>query len=228
MHNQLWLVRHGETEWSTTGQHTGLTDLPLTLVGKLHARQLARVLVGPSFSLVLTSPLQRARETCRLAGFGEHAIVDSNLREWDYGAYEGRTTQQIRAQRPAWSLWRDGVPNGESIAQVGARAQEIVDRVLASSGDAIVFAHGHILRVVAACWLGLPADAGRLFALSPASVSILGSERDTHVIIQWNTTAIDSTHVHIETPGPHSALTQTQSAAFAPGNPPGQPGTSSR
>jgi len=183
---QLWLVRHGETEWSASGQHTGRTDLPLTLEGKLHARQIAGFLNGRGFALVLTSPLQRARETCRLAGYGESAIIDANLREWDYGEYEGRTTPEIQIERPGWSLWRDGVIGGERIEQVAARAQKVIDRAVASSGDALLFAHGHILRVLAACWLGLPPEDGRLFALGTASVSVLGYERDTRVITQWN------------------------------------------
>jgi broad specificity phosphatase PhoE len=186
MHLQLWLIRHGETEWSASGQHTGRTDLPLTLEGKLHARQIAGFLGGRAFALVLTSPLQRARETCRLAGYGDSAIIDSNLREWDYGEYEGRTTPQIQIERPGWSVWRDGVIGGESLEQLATRAQKVIDRAVSSSGDVLVFAHGHILRVLAACWLGLPPEAGRLFALGTASVSILGYERDTRVITQWN------------------------------------------
>ena len=186
MHLQLWLIRHGETEWSASGQHTGRTDLPLTLEGKLHARQIARFLGGRVFALVLTSPLQRARETCRLAGYGGSAVIDANLREWDYGEYEGRTTPQIQIERPGWSLWRDGVIGGESLEQLANRAQKAIDRALSSSSDVLVFAHGHILRVLTACWLGLPPEAGRLFALGTASVSILGYERDTRVITQWN------------------------------------------
>ena len=174
MHLQSWLVRHGETEWSASGQHTGRTDLPLTLEGKLHARQIAGFLGSRAFALVLTSPLQRARETCQLAGYGDSAIIDANLREWDYGEYEGRTTSQIQIERPGWSLWRDGVIGGENLKQVATRAQMVIERALSSSGDVLVFAHGHILRVLAACWLGLPPEAGRLFALGTASVSILG------------------------------------------------------
>ena len=186
MHLQLWLVRHGETEWSASGQHTGRTDLPLTLEGKLHARQIGGFLNGRGFALVLTSQLQRARETCRLAGYGESAIIDANLRERDYGEYEGRTTPEIQIERPGWSLWRDGVIGGERIEQVAARAQKVIGRVAACSGDALLFAHGHILRVLAACWLGLPPEDSRLFALGTASVSVLGYERDTRVITQWN------------------------------------------
>ena len=195
---QLWLVRHGETEWSATGQHTGRTDLPLTLEGKLHARQIGGFLNGRGFVLVLTSPLQRARETCRLAGYGESAIIDANLREWDYGEYEGRTTPEIQIERPGWSLWKDGVIGGERIEQVAARAQKVIDRAAASSGDALLFAHGHILRVLAACWLGLPPEAGRLFALGTASVSVLGYERDTRVIAQWNAGAKERAHSRSE------------------------------
>ena len=195
---QLWLVRHGETEWSATGQHTGRTDLPLTLEGKLHARQIGGFLNGRGFALVLTSPLQRARETCRLAGYGESAIIDANLREWDYGEYEGRTTPEIRIQHPGWFLWRDGVIGGERIEQVAARAQMAIDRAAASSGDTLLFAHGHILRVLAACWLGLPPMAGRLFALDTASVSVLGYERDTRVITQWNRGAMERAHSRSE------------------------------
>jgi broad specificity phosphatase PhoE len=179
---QLWLIRHGETEWSRSGQHTGKTDLPLTAAGEAQARDIGKLLRGRSFALVLTSPLQRARETCRLAGYGQIAAVDSNLQEWDYGEYEGRTTAAIRNERPGWSLWSDGVPGGETIAQVAARAQAVIDRVLASSGDALLFAHGHILRILTCCWLGLPPQDGRLFALATASVTALGYEHETHVI----------------------------------------------
>ncbi len=195
---QLWLVRHGETEWSASGQHTGRTDLPLTLEGKLHARQIAGFLNGRGFVLVLTSPLQRARETCRLAGYGESAIIDANLWEWDYGEYEGRTTPKIQIERPGWSLWRDGVIGGERIEQVAARAEKVIDRAAASSGDTLLFAHGHILRVLAACWLGLPPEAGRLFALGTASMSILGYEHDTRVITQWNGGAKERAHSRSE------------------------------
>jgi broad specificity phosphatase PhoE len=186
MSRQLWLVRHGETEWSASGQHTGRTDLPLTLEGKVHARQIAGFLNGRPFGLVLTSPLQRARETCRLAGYGESTIADANLLEWDYGDYEGRTTAEIRKTREGWSLWKDGVLNGESIGQVATRARNVIDRALAGPGDTLLFAHGHILRILTACWLGLPPEAGRLFALGTASVCILGYERETRVITQWN------------------------------------------
>ena len=205
MHSQLWLVRHGETEWSASGQHTGRTDLPLTLEGKRQAREIATFLGCRAFALVLTSPLQRARETCQLAGYGDSAIIDANLREWDYGDYEGRTTPQIQIERPGWSVWRDGVIGGESLEQLASRAQKVIDRVLSSSADVLVFAHGHILRVLTACWLGLPPEAGRLFALGTASVSILGYEHDTRVITQWNGAAKERARPRIKMASPESS-----------------------
>jgi broad specificity phosphatase PhoE len=183
---QLWLVRHGETEWSLSGQHTGRTDLTLTPVGEQQARDMGRPLRGQRFGVVLTSPLLRARETCRLAGYGDNAVVDSNLQEWDYGEYEGRTTAEIQEQQPGWSLWCDGVPGGESIQQVATRGQAVIDRVLAGSGDALLFAHGHILRILASRWLGLPPQDGRLFALATAALTTLGYEHETRVITRLN------------------------------------------
>jgi probable phosphoglycerate mutase len=141
---------------------------------------------GRKFSLVLTSPLSRARETCRLAGYADAAQVDPNLCEWDYGEYEGRTTAEIRQDRPGWNLWADGPRGGETVAQVGVRADAVLARVAAAGGDAALFAHGHILRILTARWLGLGPDNGRLFALGTATVSTLGFERETHVITQWN------------------------------------------
>lgn len=182
----IWLIRHGETEWSLSGAHTGRTDLPLTAVGRKNAEAVGRYLAGRKFALVLTSPLSRARETCRLAGYGDVAILDPNLAEWDYGDYEGRTTAEIHKQRPGWYLWRDGVPNGETIGQVGARADSVLARIGEVDGDVALFAHGHILRILTARWLGLTPDCGRLFALSTGSVSTLGYERETRVISQWN------------------------------------------
>ena len=227
MHLQLWLIRHGDTKWSSSGQHTGRTDLPLTLEGKLHARQIAGFLGSRVFALVLTSPLQRARETCRLAGYGDSAIIDANLREWDYGEYEGRTTRQIQIERPGWSLWRDGVIGGENLKQLATRAQMVIDRALSSSGDVLVFAHGHILRVLAACWLGLPPEAGRFFPLGTASVSILGYEHDTRVIAQWNGGAKERARREISMASPErsnqSATERTESEqdALASGDSPG-------
>jgi len=185
-HGQPWLVHHGETQWSLSGRHTGRTDIPLTEKGEHDAIQIGRYLKGRNFAVVLTSPLLRARETCRLAGFGEKAIVDPNLREWDYGDYEGRTTQEIRKVRPGWSLWKDGVPSGESIEQVAARAQAVIDDVAGSPGDVLLFAHGHILRVLLCCWLGLPPEDGRLFALATGTMSMLGYEQEIRAITRLN------------------------------------------
>ncbi|HVP48810.1 MAG TPA: histidine phosphatase family protein [Bryobacteraceae bacterium] len=186
MNTQLWLIRHGETEWSLSGAHTGRTDLPLIPAGRERAAALARYLAGRPFALVLTSPLQRARETCRIAGYGDVAQIEPNLSEWDYGAYEGRTTNDIRKVRPDWDLWTMGVPGGETIDQVAARARLVIERASAVGEDVALFAHGHILRILTACWLDLPPAAGRLFALDTASVSILGYEREQRVIRHWN------------------------------------------
>jgi broad specificity phosphatase PhoE len=169
----IYLVRHGETQWSLTGQHTGLTDLPLTRRGATNARALRKRLAGDTFAAVFTSPLQRAIRTCELAGFGAVAEVDRNLLEWDYGQYEGLTTAQIHAGRPDWQLFRDGCPGGESPEQVGARADAMVDRVRPVEADVLVFSSGHFLRVFAARWLALGSAAGRHLLLSTASVSAL-------------------------------------------------------
>jgi probable phosphoglycerate mutase len=186
MLGELWLIRHGETEWSLSGAHTGRTDIPLTERGHAEAVALGNLLAGHRFALVLTSPMQRAEETCRLAGFGDVAQVDPDLREWDYGDYEGRSTPEIRSEKPDWFLWRDGVPNGETVEQVAARAERVIARATAVDGDTALFAHGHILRILTAQWLGLNADCGRLFAMGTASVSTLGHERETRVITRWN------------------------------------------
>jgi probable phosphoglycerate mutase len=182
---ELWLVRHGETEWSRSGAHTGRTDIPLTAAGRDNAAAIGRYLEVRQFALVLVSPLQRARDTCRLAGY-ENALIDPDLSEWDYGDYEGFTTPQIQAERPGWSLWTAGVPNGETAAQVAARAEAAIARALPVDGDVALFAHGHILRVLAARWLGLPPEDGRLFALGTAAVSSLGYERQARVVTRWN------------------------------------------
>jgi probable phosphoglycerate mutase len=184
--HELWLIRHGETEWSLSGAHTGRTDLPLTAGGEAHAAAMGRYLAGRPFGLVLTSPLRRACDTCRIAGYGDGAVIDLNLPEWDYGAYEGRTTADIRKEAPGWSLWKDGVPGGETVDQVAARARRVIDRALTVEGDVALFAHGHILRILTACWLDLAPAAGRLFALGTASLSVLGYERETRVIVRWN------------------------------------------
>lgn len=183
---EVVLVRHGETAWTRAGKHTGYTDVPLTQRGRDDARALGVELSRRQFALVLTSPLTRAQETCRLAGLGAVAARRDELTEWDYGAYEGRTTIEIRKEHPGWTLWRDGVPDGETAAEVGERADRIIDELRAAAGDAAVFAHGHVLRVLAARWLGLQPDAGRLFALDPGTISILGYERETSVIREWN------------------------------------------
>jgi probable phosphoglycerate mutase len=183
---ELWLIRHGETEWSAAKRHTGRTDIPLTSIGESQAAALGQFLVGRPFALVLCSPLRRASETCRLAGYGEAARVTDDLLEWDYGIYEGRMTQDIRLNEPDWSIWTTSVPKGESIEQVGCRAQRVIQRALMVDGDVVLFAHAHVLRVLTACWLGLQPEAGRLFVLGTASISVLGHERETRVITAWN------------------------------------------
>jgi probable phosphoglycerate mutase len=183
---EVVLVRHGETEWSRDGKHTGHTDVPLTERGRQQARAVGEALRGHKFALVLTSPLERALETCRLAGLGEDAELRDELMEWDYGDYEGRTTPEIREERPGWTLWRDGVPEGETIDEVAARVQRVLAEIRVVEGDALLFAHGHVLRVLTASWLGLEPDAARLFALDPATLSTLGYERETPVIRLWN------------------------------------------
>ena len=187
----VYLARHGETAWSLSGQHTGRTDIPLTERGEHHARVLGERLRGLTFAKVFTSPLQRAARTCELAGFGAGAEIDHGLLEWNYGAYEGRTSADIHAERPDWHLFRDGCPDGESPDQVGARADRVVSRVRAIEGNALLFSSGHILRVLAARWLGLEAAAGRYFLLGTASLSVLAYEhnnRSEPVIRLWNDT----------------------------------------
>jgi broad specificity phosphatase PhoE len=190
---EVVLVRHGETEWSRDGKHTGSTDVPLTDVGREQATALGTALHGRQFEVVLTSPLERAAETCRLAGYGDVAQPRDDLREWDYGAYEGRTTPEVREEHPGWTLWRDGVPGGETDADVGARADRVVAELRSLTGDAALFAHGHVLRVLTARWLGLEPADGRLFALDTATISVLGYERETAVIRVWN----ESPAVHV-------------------------------
>jgi broad specificity phosphatase PhoE len=182
------LVRHGETAWSASGQHTGRTDLPLTATGEAAARALGARLSGMAFALVLTSPLERARRTCALAGFGDRSEVDADLVEWDYGGYEGRRTADIRAQRPGWDLFRDGCPGGEAATDVGARADRVVARIRGAAGNVLVFSSAHVLRVLAARWLGMPPAGARSFVLATASVSVLSYEHDLTepVIRMWN------------------------------------------
>ncbi|OQW35385.1 MAG: phosphoglycerate mutase [Nitrospira sp. SG-bin1] len=191
--NELWLIRHGETEWSAAKRHTGRTDMALTSAGERQAAALSRSLAGRQFASVLCSPLRRARQTCELAGYGDAATVTEDLLEWDYGIYEGRTTQEVRSEQPGWSIWTASVAKGESIEQVGDRAQRVIQAASAAKGDVILFAHAHILRILAACWLGLPPDAGRLFVLRTASISVLGFEHDTRVMTRWNVQHEDQT-----------------------------------
>lgn len=185
---EIWLVRHGETEWSRTGKHTGRSDIPLTPVGEEAARQLAGRLRGQSFAAVWSSPSQRAFNTCVLAGFGAGAVKKDDLAEWDYGAYEGVTTKDILAERPGWQLFRDGCPSGEMASDVGERADRIVGELRAVAGNVLIFSSSHFLRVLAARWLGLPPEGGACFVLDTASISLLGYEHDLTepVIRRWN------------------------------------------
>jgi probable phosphoglycerate mutase len=206
---ELWLIRHGETEWSAEGRHTGRTDLPLTARGRERAAALGKYLAGTKFAAVLCSPLRRARETCEIAGFGAQAVVDGNLCEWDYGVYEGKTTQEIQAEIPGWNVWKDPIVGGETVEHVGARADAVIARALsaaagprsdksdlghpssvADAGDGVVkvalFGHAHILRILAARWVGVEARGGALLVLETGSLSVLGWERETRVILRWN------------------------------------------
>jgi broad specificity phosphatase PhoE len=184
--HELWLARHGETEWARLGRHTGRTDIPLTEHGRDQARTLGGRLSGHAFAMVLTSPLSRASETAVLAGFGASAVAEPDLQEWDYGALEGRLVADIRADYPGWSIWSGPWPNGETIDDVAARADRVIARVRAVDGDVLVFAHGHLLRVLAARWLGLPPASGGMFALGTATVSVLGWDRENAVVDRWN------------------------------------------
>ncbi|RWL00459.1 MAG: histidine phosphatase family protein [Mesorhizobium sp.] len=185
---EIYLVRHGETEWSASGKHTGRTDIPLTPAGEAAAGRVAERLQGLSFKAVWSSPSQRAFKTCRLAGFGSAGVKKADLAEWDYGAYEGLTTKQIRIERPGWRLFRDGCPDGEAAEDVGARADRIVDELRDVNGNVLVFSSSHFLRVLAARWLGLPPQDGALFVLDTASTSVLGYDHDLSepIIRRWN------------------------------------------
>jgi broad specificity phosphatase PhoE len=183
---ELWVARHGETEWSRSGRHTGSTDLPLTDKGREAARALGARLRGEHFDLVLTSPMRRARDTCALAGLGDAAVVVDDLHEWDYGDYEGVTTEEIHLTRPGWTVFSDGCPGGEVAAQVAERADRVIDTVRAI-GSGRAFAHGHILRVLGARWVALPAQDGARLALDTATISVLGWDRGTPTINRWNT-----------------------------------------
>jgi probable phosphoglycerate mutase len=189
---QVVLVRHGETEWALQGRHTGRTDVPLTERGRQQAVSLGRLLQRRQFANVLVSPRQRAVETSRLAGFGEVAEARDDLAEWDYGEYEGRTTEDIVAERPGWTLWDDGVPGGETVEDVGCRADRVIAEVRSTPGDVAIFAHGHILRILAARWVDLAPKDGSRFALDPAGVSVLGYEHTWPVLARWNETLINA------------------------------------
>jgi broad specificity phosphatase PhoE len=183
---EVVLARHSETEWSRDLKHTGRSDIPLTEHGRAEAHLLRPALAGRSFALVLSSPLERALETCRLAGVEEKVQLSDDLLEWDYGEYEGITTAEIHRERPDWYLWRDGCPGGETAAQVGARVDRVVAALRPLEGDAVLFAHGHVLRVLTARWLGLGPESGALFKLDTGTLSVLGYERTTPVITRWN------------------------------------------
>jgi broad specificity phosphatase PhoE len=186
------LVRHGETEWSRSHRHTGRTDVPLTEAGREQALAAGRALVGARFELVLTSPLTRALDTCRLAGLGERAVVVADLAEWDYGAAEGRSTAQIQEETPGWTVWTHPVVGvGETVEAVGNRADRVIERIAAAGGDVAVFAHGHLLRILTARWLGMDAAGGRHFVLGTATISVLGYEHGNRVVEVWN----DDTHL---------------------------------
>lgn len=186
-HNELWLVRHGETEWSLSGAHTSRTDLALTAEGERRAIELGKILGGKKFALALSSPMKRAMDTARLAGFAPE--IDGDLGEWDYGEYEGLTTPEIQKKDPAWTIWTKTPKGGETAEQVGARADRVIARAMAATGDTAIFGHGHMLRVLAARWLGLEPQGGRYFALSTGSVSALGHEWENQVVRLWNETS---------------------------------------
>ncbi len=182
----VFAIRHGETAWSLSGQHTGTTDIPLTDNGRRLAERMRPVLAREKFALVLVSPLQRARETCERAGLGGKAVIDSDLVEWNYGKYEGLTPKQIHEEAPGWLIFRDGCPGGEAPDQVGARADRAIARARSVEGDVAVFAHGHVLRVLVARWIGLPAGAGQHFLLDTGTLNVLGYYRGTPAVKIWN------------------------------------------
>lgn len=183
----IWLIRHGETEWSKSGQHTGTTDIALTEAGRTQARALAPVLAAQRFDLVLTSPMARAIETCKLAGLGDGAQVEPELHEWNYGIYEGRTTADIRREVPDWSVWTSPIPQGESLADVGARAQALIDKLIATQAQNIaLFSHAHFSRVLGAQWATGVASVGAHLVMDTAAMSVLGFERDARAIVRWN------------------------------------------
>ena len=182
----VFAIRHGETAWSLSGQHTGTTDIPLTENGRRLAERLRPVLAKEPFALVLCSPMQRARETCELAGLGASAVIDADLSEWNYGEYEGLTSAQIHETRPGWLVFRDGCPGGETPEQVGIRTDRVIARARAASGGVAMFAHGHVLRALVARWIGLPASAGQHFLLDTGTLCVLGYYRDVPAVRTWN------------------------------------------
>jgi broad specificity phosphatase PhoE len=185
-HVNVFAIRHGETMWSLTGQHTGTTDIPLTDNGRRLAQRLRPVLAKRAFERVLCSPMQRARETCALAGFGDRAVIDADLVEWNYGEYEGLTPKEIREVAPGWLIFRDGCPGGEAPDQVAARVDRVIARSRAVDSDLVLFAHGHVLRVLVARWIGLPAGGGQHFMLSTGTLCVLGYYRDVPAVRLWN------------------------------------------
>jgi len=189
--NELYLARHGETEWSLSGQHTGVTDLPLLPQGETAARALGTRLAGHTFALTLASPMQRAQETARLAGHADGLQITEDLMELGYGEYEGLTTKEIRETRPGWDVWLDGSPGGEPLEQAAARVDRVIDRAREATGDTVVFAHGHILRILGARWMGLGPEGGAALALGTAALCVLGFERERRVVWLWN----DTSHV---------------------------------
>ncbi|WP_208028760.1 histidine phosphatase family protein [Rhabdothermincola sediminis] len=183
---EVYLVRHGATDWSVSGRHTGRTDLPLNDTGRGQADGVAHLLAGRPFALVLVSPLRRAQETCAAAGYLDRAVTTTDLREWDYGDYEGLTTAEIRQRVPGWTVWTGPIPGGERLEDVAERARRVIDRALGAGGDVALFAHGHILRVLAACWCELPPREGRRFPLETATLSVLGWEHEHRGVRLWN------------------------------------------
>ncbi|MBO0758201.1 MAG: histidine phosphatase family protein [Bradyrhizobiaceae bacterium] len=206
---RVFLIRHGETEWSLSGQHTGITDIPLTENGRTMPRKLAPVLAKVAFARVYTSPLSRARETCALSGLGERAESDNDLMEWNYGDYEGLTPKEIHAEAPGWMLFRDGCPGGESPEDVGRRVDSVIERVRAVEQNVALFAHGHVFRVLAARWIGLPPAAGCHFLLDTATVSVLSYYRGVPAIKRWNAPiAVEGIEVSLGAAEPVEQLTQ--------------------
>lgn len=189
---KIYLIRHGETEWTLSGQHTGVTDIPLTKNGENEAKKLSERLQGHSFAAVFTSPLQRAMHTCKIAGLSKKPETDQDLVEWNYGDFEGLTSEEIKKKHPQWNLFLEGAPHGESIYDVEKRADRVLSKIRSFQGDVALFSHGHFLRTLTARWLQLSASDGKLFALHPASLSILGYERIQQVLLLWN----DISHLH--------------------------------